>query len=192
MTLIFEGPVDLEATPGVWGKIEPEIGSAFYFSNLELAMGGVCAGVTSVTAGSAPIDPAVSNSGDMPLRLRQPGRIAVRVAGRGPNGPCAVPIWNGVVSAGQAGVEYDLPIPRAALFGKQAFAMSVSEAGSLLSVQYGQEVGTASLLNAAGAALTAAKSDTAAQQAADLKSEADLIFQQQRLALCKAKPSECK
>lgn len=193
LTLIFDGPVNLKAAPGNWKEIPAEIGSAFYFSRLSAAMGSVCASVTGSATGVAPVDPVSPSGKDVRLRLRQPGRVAVRVAGHAPTGGCgSAAIWDGVVLAGQAGVEYDLPIPRAALFGKQAFAVSVGETGALLSVQYGQEAGTSAILNAVGSALTAISGDTAAVKAAELKSEADLIAQQQRLALCKAKPAECK
>jgi hypothetical protein len=84
---------------------------------------------------------------------------------------------------------YKLPIPKAALFGKQSFALTLSEAGAVTSVTYGKNVGTAGALNALS---TLAGTQTAAAEAADLKSQADLIAQQQRLVLCQTKPEQCK
>lgn len=84
---------------------------------------------------------------------------------------------------------YSLPIPKAALFGKQSFALTLSEAGAVTSVTYGKNVGTAGALNALSAL---AGTQTAATEAADLKSQADLIAQQQRLVSCQTKPEQCK
>lgn len=84
---------------------------------------------------------------------------------------------------------YKLPIPKAAIFGKQAFSLSLSEAGAVTSIGYGRNVGMAGALSAAGNLITP---QTAAAQAADLKAEADLMAQQQRLVLCQTKPDLCK
>lgn len=84
---------------------------------------------------------------------------------------------------------YKLPIPKAALFGKQSFALTLSEAGAVTSVGYGNTVGTAGALNALSAI---AGTQTAAAEAADLMSQADLIAQQQRLVLCQTKPDQCE
>jgi len=87
---------------------------------------------------------------------------------------------------------YPLPIPKAALFGKQNFALTLSEAGAVLSVEYGKSSGTASVLNAATAAATAAAPESASSQLAQTKAEADLIVQQQRLTKCLADPANCQ
>jgi hypothetical protein len=78
------------------------------------------------------------------------------------------------------------------LNGLEDRSVSVGESGALLSVRYGQDVGTAAMIGSAGAIGTAIRGDTAAVAAAEVKAEADLIAQQQRLALCQAKPAECK
>jgi hypothetical protein len=78
---------------------------------------------------------------------------------------------------------------KAALFGKQTFTVSLSEAGAVMSVGYGKNAGTASALNAIGAIVN---TETAAAKAAELKAQADLIAQQQRLVLCQTKPDQCK
>ena len=84
---------------------------------------------------------------------------------------------------------YSLPIPKAALFGKQTFSLILSEAGAVTSVGYGKTAGTAGALNAAG---SVAGFDPTAAKAAALKAQSDLIVQQQRLILCETKPDECK
>jgi hypothetical protein len=84
---------------------------------------------------------------------------------------------------------YELPIPKAALFGKQTFSVVLNEAGAVTSVGYGKNVGVAGALNALGAI---AGTQTATTEAADLKAQADLIAQQQRLVQCQTKPDQCK
>ena len=84
---------------------------------------------------------------------------------------------------------YKLPIPKAASFGKQTFKVTLSEAGAVTNISYGKTAGTAGALNALGAI---ANVETAAVKAAELKAQADLIAQQQRLVRCRAKPDQCK
>lgn len=83
---------------------------------------------------------------------------------------------------------YPLPIPKAPLFGKQTFALTVAEDGSISMLGYGTTSGAAAVLGAVDAAL---KPETASAKAAELKAEADLIAQQQRLAVCQTRPSDC-
>jgi hypothetical protein len=84
---------------------------------------------------------------------------------------------------------YKLPIPKAAMFGKQSFALTLAESGAVTSVGYGKTAGTAGVFSALG---SIASAETPAAKAAELKSEADLIAQQQRLVLCQTKPDQCK
>jgi hypothetical protein len=192
LTLTFEGPINLAASPGTWQDIPAEFGSSFYFAKLLAPLGTVCATITETSSGTAPVELGQEKPNDVKLRLREPGRVSVRVSGAKTGGPCgSAKIWDGSFAAGQFGTPYDLPIPRAALFGKQSFAATVSESGALLSVQYGHETGAAQAIGAFGA-MSGALYDTPTEKAAEIKSEADLIVQQQRLALCTAKPAECK
>ena len=84
------------------------------------------------------------------------------------------------------------PIPAAAAFGKEVFAVTFADSGALSSVQYVSNTGTGQVLNVANAGLTAFKPETTAQKAAAVQAEADLIAQQQRLVQCLADPSSCK
>jgi hypothetical protein len=87
-------------------------------------------------------------------------------------------------------LDYQLPIPRAAMFGKQVFAASFDEAGSISQVQYAKDTGGAGVLNVLDAAASQLnRTDT--EQAAAYKAEADVIAAQQRLVKCKAAPASC-
>lgn len=81
---------------------------------------------------------------------------------------------------------YPLPIPRAALFGKQSFSLVLTEAGGISEISYGKNAGASGAANAA-----AAISDTSAVEVAATKAQADLIYQQQRLARCQQNPTAC-
>jgi hypothetical protein len=82
-----------------------------------------------------------------------------------------------------------VPIPKAPVFGKQTFVLGLYDSGAVSNLGYAQTTGIAAVLNAAGAL---AAQDTSSAKAADLKAQADVIAQQQRLVLCTTKPAECK
>lgn len=84
-----------------------------------------------------------------------------------------------------------LPIPKAALFGKQTFVLSLAESGRISTLGYGRTTGVPGAFNAATAASTAEITEDNAGAAA-LKAAADLIAQQQRFNTCKLKPTDCK
>lgn len=100
------------------------------------------------------------------------------------------PFWTGSVLTPHG--DFELPIPRAALFGKQGFALALSESGAIASLSYARQSGAAGVLGAVTNVVDALAPRTAAEQAADLEARADLIAQQQRLVLCEARPDECE
>ena len=87
---------------------------------------------------------------------------------------------------------YNLPIPKAALFGGQTFKLNLSDAGTITSVKYGKTAGEGGAFDALGSVANQFESSSIAEQAKDAKAQADLIYQQQRLAKCIADPGECK
>jgi hypothetical protein len=86
---------------------------------------------------------------------------------------------------------YELAIPKAAVFGKQSFSLTLAESGAVTSVDYGKLSGASGALNAATSAVGAAAPESTANKAAEVKSQADLIAQQQRLVRCQAQPDKC-
>jgi hypothetical protein len=87
-----------------------------------------------------------------------------------------------------------LPLPSAILLGKQEMSLTLSDAGAVTSLHYGKSGASAGLAAGfyAGAAGLAAGAPTPSDAVAALKAQADLIFQQQRLLLCQARPADCK
>ena len=86
---------------------------------------------------------------------------------------------------------YVLPIPKAEVFGKQTFSLTLAESGAITAVDYGKLSGASGTLNAATSAVGATAPESAAGRAAELKAQADLMAQQQRLARCQAQPDKC-
>lgn len=126
------------------------------------------------------------------LPAKQPAFVPVSVTtGRG--GSCTQDVlWSGLVPVGQLGRAYTLPIPKAAIFGKQTFAVAFDDSGALISLQYAKDSGIVQSLNATQHLAEMAKSSTAAERAAKLGAEADLIVAQQRLVKCQASPETCE
>jgi hypothetical protein len=100
-------------------------------------------------------------------------------------------IWKGTVAI-PSRETYQLPIPKAALFGVQKFSLSLSEAGAITAVNYGKNTGAAGAANAGASIATALTPESTAARAADLKAQADLIAQQQRLHRCQTNPAACQ
>jgi hypothetical protein len=99
-------------------------------------------------------------------------------------------LWSGTVVI-PTGTPNDLPIPKSALFGKQTFALTLSDAGQIVSVQYAKAVGISGALNASGAVVKAATPESATDRAAAAKGKADEIAQLARLARCEKDPNSC-
>lgn len=84
-----------------------------------------------------------------------------------------------------------LPVPHAVLFGKQSFQLTLADSGAITALSYGKQTGSASILNAGTAIGNASAPASAADAAAALKSQSDVIAQTARLARCRANPATC-
>jgi hypothetical protein len=166
--------------------VPPDPGSRRLYEQLQaLAIGlPVLTLRTTVT----PLQPAAIGplaSDDATLALK--GTASVRLALFAD----AVPIGAAEITVPHAPVYY-LPLPRSGLFGKQSFALTLSDAGAVTSLSYGGDGGGAGLANAASVAAQAMAPPSTAEQASALKAQADLIRQQQRLSLCRLAPDDCR
>jgi hypothetical protein len=125
-----------------------------------------------------------SNGAYVNLTLQRVATVEVRITADQKS------IWQGNVPI-PAGQTYELPIPKAALFGGQKFSVSLSEAGAITAIDYSKTSGAAGAANAGVSIGTALTPETTANRAADLKAQADLIAQQQRLHRCQTNPANC-
>jgi hypothetical protein len=69
--------------------------------------------------------------------------------------------------------------------------LALHDSGAVTSLKYGKINGISSAADAAHAIAGQLKKETAADTAAEVKGEADLIVQQQRLARCRTAPASC-
>lgn len=191
LTLVYEGVVETDVAGAQ--AIAPDAASAPYAhdANIDSLVHGICAVVEDTRPGAIPVDGAPDRAAA--ITAREPGLATIRIAVATGSGQCgAAPLWHDNVTVAQLGRTYRLPVPRTAVFGKQAFAASFAESGALTKVQYGASGGATAGMTALDSLAAATKGDGAAQQAADAKAQADLIYQQQRLVACLADRSSCQ
>ena len=102
-------------------------------------------------------------------------------------------IWKGEapVPVPDSAEHYWLPIPKAAFFGKQQFALALSGYGSVTKLEYGKSTGVSDATDVANALAKTAEGPSTAAQAAAVQAQSDLIYQQQRLVTCKVSPTTC-
>lgn len=86
---------------------------------------------------------------------------------------------------------YQLPIPKAAIFGKQQFVLSLTNYGSVSKLEYAKNTGFSDALDSAAAVAKALQGPSAATQASNEQAISDLIYQTQRAAICRANPTAC-
>lgn len=129
----------------------------------------------------------ISTRDAVPLTLRDTGKILVTVTITETVGTERKK-QELTVDAIVPGTEfYQLPIPKAAFFGKQSFSIALTDFGAITEIAYGKLTGASSAVGAVNAIAT----DGVGTEAGALKAQADLIAQQQRLARCKSNPAAC-
>jgi hypothetical protein len=124
-------------------------------------------------------------SGVVPLTLQETRNVKLEVLQQGQA------IFTGYLTIPLAST-YQLPLPKAVFFGKESFALALSEAGAVTTIQYGKLSGSASPFNVGTAAANGLAPKSAADKAAEIQGQADLIAQQQRLIRCQAQPAQCQ
>jgi len=189
VTITFNSKIDGSTPTGVEKSMDIAQGSAELYAELN-ATGRFPAPHMKITR--APINGAgahyvgtTPNAELVMLTLRKTAVETMEIAYKGTQ------VWTGNAVIPMAGT-YDLPIPKAALFGKQSFTLAIAESGAITSVDYLKNTGAAGALNAGTSIATAAAGETPAQKAADLKAKADEIAQAQRYARCLAQPDKCQ
>ncbi len=193
VTINYKASIDFnsQTDAGIPFTIEPVPDSAALHRLLEARLPilqGLITPSASGWAGATFDQPAGSRKDHVYLKLRKVRNAQLDLLAQGQK------LWSGNVLVPDARTEgeYVLPIPHAALFGEQSFAMTLTEAGAIETITYGKKTGAAGPLNVLTAAATAAAPDSAAARAAELKGESDLIVQQQRLVRCRAQPDQCQ
>lgn len=138
-----------------------------------------------------PVASAPVGSGDVPLTLTNVGRVELLLRANGPQAATKAEVWKQTFIA-PGPTTYALPVPKAAIFGKTGFTLALADSGVVTSVGYNSTSGASAAMNAGAALATEIKGSSDAERAAEVKGQADLIAQQQRLVRCQAKPEECE
>ena len=184
VTLTYRATIDKNSL-AMPPELTPAQDSMFYYQNLRASLPKLQLKVEKVADnGSGPsyAAPAEEAHKMILLELQKTGFVEVSVSGAAEAlGPARITVPEDAT--------YQLPIPKGELFGKQAFSLTMSDAGAVGTVGYNRNIGAVGALNALGAV---ANAETPAAKAADLKAQADLIAQQQRLVLCQTQPTQCK
>lgn len=124
------------------------------------------------------------------LTLNRIAQATLQVSG--PRGDLSAndPIWSGSLPV-PLQATYELPVPARVAFGSTQFVLSLSDSGSITKLEYAKKNGLADAATAATSALSAAAPVTPEQQATDIQGQADLIYEQRRLVICRTTPTGC-
>jgi hypothetical protein len=194
LTLNYSGETGFG--PGGFGPIllKPDQNSIFYAKELT-GLGSVC-GIVGPAQKRVPSGtPAPGAKSDVVrLNLRQPAVSEVSIVkfeSASCGGSQLSKIATAEIQVPQHGTDHAILLQRAAVFGKQGVTLVLSEAGTVTKLKYGKTSGTASAINAFGAA-AGAVDKTRAEKLSRLKEEADIIVAQERLVKCLASSKDCK
>lgn len=194
ITLTYKGTIR-DWTGGSRQAIPADALSYARYEELKQAVGYICPVVTPPVAGDQ--SPMVEPKGtEARIPLRQPANVKLDIyVGQSQdcsnaNAATNPQIFDDTILVSEAGRDYEVPIPRPAPFGKQTFALTLTESGALTKLQYDTEPGTAAALDAAKEAAAAAI-QTDAETTARATSEMGKIKALSALAKCKADPTQC-
>lgn len=137
------------------------------------------------------LPPSVAAGAGVAIDLSRVAILNLAISGHVADLKQETQIWSAFVPAPSHTI-YQLPIPKPALFGKTAFGLALSDYGSITSLHYGSSSGAQDASDAFGAVAKAMQSKSAEDRAIDVKGQADLIAQQQRLIACQLAPTQCK
>lgn len=133
----------------------------------------------------------VTSTEGFPLELNKVAVVNLEIDGHAGDMLQSSQIWGAAVPIPMRET-YEVPIPSPAMFGKTAFGIGLSDYGSITSLHYGETNGGPDATDAVGQIAKALQPKKPEDEANDLKGQADLIAQQQRLIGCEVSPSTCK
>ena len=201
MTLKFEGnfePTEEDSrTCTLNSSLQPTIDSQHHADQLALFIGPVT--VTGeplkedCEPNCVPIEYVKDNRTEVTLKMREPAPIKVSVLMGVLGEHITAQSWSGIFPISQCGNEYEIPIPRAPLFGERTINLSVGPSGSVQKIAYTKKTGVGEAIGI-GQHITNEFGTVARsrERLSLLKLRADLIAAQQRLAKCVAEPETCR
>lgn len=133
----------------------------------------------------------VAAADGFPLELNKVAVVNLKIDGHAGDMLQSSQIWGGPVPVPMRET-YQLAVPSPELFGKTTFGIGLSDYGSITSLHYGESNGVSDATDAVGQIAKALQPKSPEDKANDIKGQADLIAQQQRLIGCQVSPSTCK
>lgn len=207
MTISYAGSLDLPDTSGQTAaqiaanrrmdfRLRPVPQDLDRSQRFAALLGSVCARFQTLDAPTAPVGNIASPGGYATLTARQPRTAVLRIAVSPSTDVCPLEgrpgfIWAGTLPVGQLGTLYQIPIPRAAVFGKQSFSLVLDESGGLTQIKYGKSTGAGQAIATGQAAVDAARPPTDADRTAAIEAEIALRKAQEHRAKCLADPADC-
>ncbi len=190
ITLTYSRNIDISNSD--YQKFKPDAQSHYYDQELKIFLGNIQGKVISTETPSN--TPVFENKEKDSINIKalSPGAVTIEIEADNISDPKDKVIWSGNLPVADIGTPYDIPIPKPALFGKTTFAATFGESGALTSVHYVSSTGAGQALNVVDSAIGEFHNKTTSEKAAEVKAEADLIAQQQRLVKCVADPSICE
>jgi len=159
-------------------------------------LGSVCARFQTQDAPRPPVGDIASPGGYATLDARQPRSAVLRIAVSPSTDVCPLEdrpgfIWAGTLAVGQLGTRYRIPIPRAAVFGKQSFELVLDDSGGLTQIKYGKSTGAGQAIAVGQQGVEAVRPLTDVERAAAIEADIALRKAQDHRAKCLADPAEC-
>lgn len=190
LTLTYSGDINITETE--YQKFKADAQSQYYDEVLRIFLGNIQGKVIATTPPQETPVFDIKEKNGINIKALNPGYVEIGIEADNISVPSDNVIWTGSLPVADLGRSYDIPIPKPALFGKTTFAATFGESGALTSVQYVSSTGAGQVLNVVDSAIGEFHQKTTAEKAAQVKAEADLIVQQQRLVKCLANPSSCE
>jgi hypothetical protein len=204
ITVAFDGPLNLErSAPPEHGKIPPppttpqnipaDLSTSPFYGDIAQAIGGICVRLEPV---DGPLAYPVTAGGTYAatLELVQPALLKATtfVAVYGGCEPMAArtQVSMDELRVPQFGSVYDVPIPHAAMFGKQTFGLELSDAGTITKLQYDKETGAPQVMGVLNQAADS-YAGLPAQETARMQAERARIAEQEKYVACIADSTKC-
>ncbi|HTW35796.1 MAG TPA: hypothetical protein VMD53_14355 [Rhizomicrobium sp.] len=185
-----DGSIDLMPDPDSVGIHEriPQIEGMYHLSLTGTNSIGSIASWSGYDTWDPARDAKDAPYGYTPIELNKTRPVVLNVMGPDSTIEKSVLIWAGPVSVPTTD-HYPLLVPNGTLFGSQNFTLSLSDDGGIAKLEYSTKSSSSDLVSAGNAIAGAVP--TNAMKASSIQAQADLIYQQQRLVICKTTPASC-
>jgi hypothetical protein len=162
---------------------------AAYGGNFTFTARRVSSGSSSVHIDPA-LQPTWTNDGTASLDVPSLANLNIAVEGPTADMKKTADFYNDYVLV-PSSTALKVPVPKAPVFGKIAMTAQFGASGAVEKLEYNKATAMTDLINSGAQIYNQIQPETAAQKAAGVQAQADLIYQQQRLITCQLDPNHC-